>query len=201
MKIVSAEFVKSCAKKKDYPKDDLPEIAFVGRSNVGKSSLINTILNKRSLAKTSSTPGKTQLINFFNINSSFFLVDLPGYGFTKLPREVTAKWGPMIEEYLSGSERINGVVLLLDIRRKADKKDLKMVEWLEHYQIPYLIAVTKADKLPRGKRLQAVNDIKDCLKVYKFRGLICFSSRTEEGKRELLKEIEGLLNQGKETAK
>ncbi len=196
MKIVSAEFVKSCTKENDYPREILREIAFVGRSNVGKSSLINTLLNRRSLAKTSSTPGKTRLINFFKINLSFYLVDLPGYGYTSLPKEATANWGAMIEGYLSRRERINGVILLMDIRRDVDDKDLIMIEWLNRYEIPYIIAVTKSDKLARGKRLQAINDIRDSLKMSGAIAFICFSSKTEEGKKELLKEIGGLLNPG-----
>ncbi|MEK6576569.1 MAG: ribosome biogenesis GTP-binding protein YihA/YsxC [Nitrospirota bacterium] len=196
MKIVSAEFVKSCTKENDYPREILREIAFVGRSNVGKSSLINTLLNRRSLAKTSSTPGKTRLINFFKINSSFYLVDLPGYGYTSLPKEATASWGAMIEGYLSRKERINGVILLMDIRRKVDDKDLRMIEWLDHYSIPYIIAATKTDKLTRGERDKAVSGLRDSLDLSRARALICSSSKTKEGKTELLREIVGLLNPG-----
>lgn len=199
MKIVSAEFIKSCTKKSEYPKEDLPEIAFAGRSNVGKSSLINMLLSRRSLAKTSSTPGKTRLLNFFKINSSFYLVDLPGYGYTNLPKGVVAKWGEMIEEYFARRERINGVILLMDIRRKADQKDLTMLEWLNHCQVPYIIVVTKADKLPMGKRALAVNQIRNDLSASKARALICSSAKTKDGRIELLKEIEWLLSQENRT--
>ena len=155
MKILSAEFVTSAAGRKQFPADRKPQVAFAGRSNVGKSSLINAILNRKSLVKTSSTPGKTQLINFFLINGTFYCVDLPGYGYAKAPRSVVDAWAPMIEGYIKGSPQIRGVVVLLDIRREPDDRDQRLIAWLGQYAIPALFVLTKADKLKRGEMAKA----------------------------------------------
>lgn len=149
MKIVSAEFATSAAGPKQYPSDRKPHIAFAGRSNVGKSSLINAVVNRRNLVKTSATPGKTQLINFFVINSRFYLVDLPGYGYARAPREVVEAWGPLIEGYLKGTPELRAVVVLFDSRREPDERDRRLLEWLRHYGIPAIPVLTKADKLTR----------------------------------------------------
>src|SRR5512134_3718952 len=155
MKILSAEFVTSAAAPRQFPIDRRPQIAFAGRSNVGKSSLINAILNRKGLVKTSATPGKTQLINFFLINGSFYCVDLPGYGYAKAPRSVVDAWAPMIEGYIRDSPQIRVVVVLLDIRREPDARDERLVEWLAHYGVPACYVLTKSDKVKRGEAAKA----------------------------------------------
>ena len=134
--VKSAEFVTSAVKPSQYPLAILPEIAFAGRSNVGKSSLINTLVNRKRLVKTSSTPGRTQLINFFIINGSIGFVDLPGYGYAKVPKSVKKNWGPMIETYLSERKTLKGVVLIIDIRRIPRAEELNLIDWLDYYKIP-----------------------------------------------------------------
>ncbi|HWR73904.1 MAG TPA: ribosome biogenesis GTP-binding protein YihA/YsxC [Nitrospirota bacterium] len=155
MKILSAEFIISAARPEQFPVDARPQIAFAGRSNVGKSSLINALLHRKGLVKTSATPGKTQLINYFLINEQFYFVDLPGYGYAKAPRSVVDQWAPMIEGYLKGSPPLRTVVLLFDIRREPDARDRRMVEWLRHYQIPMVAVLTKTDKVKRQEMAKA----------------------------------------------
>ena len=160
MKIRSAEFVRSAASPKQFPSDKRPQIAFAGRSNVGKSSLINALLHRKNLVKTSATPGKTQMINFFIINDQFYFVDLPGYGYARAPRSVVDAWAPMIEEYLKHAPHLSAVVVLLDIRRVPDERDTRLVDWLNHYRIPIIYAVTKADKVKRGDARRAEEGIR-----------------------------------------
>ena len=159
MKILSAKFMTSAAKPQQFPDDGKPQVAFAGRSNVGKSSLINAILNRKSLVKTSATPGKTQLINFFLINQQFYCVDLPGYGYAKAPRSVVDAWAPMIEGYIKDSRQIRVVVVLLDIRREPDERDARLIAWLAHYCVPAFYVLTKADKLKRGETARALQSI------------------------------------------
>ena len=149
--VVRADFQKSAQKPKDYPPMEMPEVAFVGRSNVGKSSLINVLANRKGLVRTSSTPGRTQLINFFIINEVITLVDLPGYGYAKAPHEVRRQWGPMVESYLASRENLKAVVLILDARRIPSDGDLQMLRWLESYRIPPVIVLTKTDKLSKNE--------------------------------------------------
>lgn len=159
MKILSAEFITSAARPSQAPKDAKPQIAFAGRSNVGKSSIINALLNRKNLVKTSATPGKTQLINFFLINDEFYCVDLPGYGYAKVPYAVTDAWAPMIEGYLRESPRLRLVIVLLDIRRQPDARDARLVEWLRNYDIPSLYILTKADKVKRQEAARALREV------------------------------------------
>jgi GTP-binding protein len=190
VKINTAEFISSCVGPGAYPKRQLPEIAFVGRSNVGKSTLMNCLLNRHSLVKVSGTPGKTQTINFFLINDEFYFVDLPGYGFAKVPDMVKLKWKKMIETYLSQRENLSGVVLLVDIRRSPMKEDLLMKEWLEACKIPCLMVATKSDKLKSGAKAKSLEDIK---KAFQQAGIISFSSLSHEGKEGIWKGLSKLL--------
>ena len=157
MKILSAEFVTSATRPSQYPPAELPEVAFVGRSNVGKSSLINTLVNRKHLVKTSSTPGRTQLINFFDINDNLTFVDLPGYGYARVPAAVRKKWGPMIETYLSTRKTLKGVVIILDIRRLPREEEQNLIQWLAHFSICGIIVLTKTDKLSKTKIIKLLN--------------------------------------------
>lgn len=150
MKITSAELVISAAAPKQFPPTIVPEVAFAGRSNVGKSTLINSLLNRKSLVKTSSTPGKTQLINFFRINKNFHCVDLPGYGFAKVPEPIRRSWRALIEAYLSGREPLRGVVLIIDSRHGPTAEDVQLKQWLDASQRPVLVVANKVDKLKRN---------------------------------------------------
>lgn len=193
MIIKSSKFITSAVTQPQYPEDGLPEIAFAGRSNVGKSSLINTLINRKQLVKTSSTPGRTQLINFFMINKNFFFVDLPGYGYAKVPEHVKKNWGPMIETYLSTRETLRGVVLILDLRRIPAAGDLDFIKWLNHFRIPTLLVLTKADKIAKTKRIQNIIEISNKLGISQ-ENLILFSAKTGLGKEIILDEIEALLS-------
>jgi GTP-binding protein len=151
MKIRSADFILSASSPWQFPPPTLPEIAFAGRSNVGKSTLINSLLNRKKLVKTSSTPGKTQLINFFNINDKFHFVDLPGYGFAKVPENVRKQWQRLIEAYLQERETLRNVVLIVDSRHGPTAQDRQLKDWLDYYERPVLIVASKIDKLKRGQ--------------------------------------------------
>ena len=193
MIIKSSEFITSAVKPSQYPVTDLPEIAFAGRSNVGKSSLINGLINRKRLVKTSSTPGRTQLVNFFMINSAFVFVDLPGYGYAKVPISVKKTWGPMIETYLSTRETLQGVVLIMDLRRTPGLEELKFIDWLNHYDIPVIFVLTKADKLSKTKQIKQVIAISKTLSIDK-NSLILFSTKTRLGKEKVWDGIKNLLN-------
>ncbi|MTI81547.1 MAG: YihA family ribosome biogenesis GTP-binding protein [Firmicutes bacterium] len=193
MKIVSASFVTSAVDDSGYPKSKLPEVAFAGRSNVGKSSLINMLVNHKGLARTSKSPGRTQLINFFLINEQFHLVDLPGYGFAKVPEKVRLKWGQMIENYLSKRENLRGVVMLVDARHDPTKLDHQMYQWVCHYDKPAVIAVTKTDKLSKNQSIKQLASIKRQLNVKPEHQLVATSATTRAGRNELLKAIDNLI--------
>lgn len=192
MIVKSTEFIKSATKPSHYPEGDLPEIAFAGRSNVGKSSLINVLVNRKNLVRTSSTPGRTQLINFFNVNDRFTLVDLPGYGFAKVPLAVKKEWGPMMQTYLSRRDNLRGVVLIFDIRRTPVDEDRQMLQWLKAYDIPAVLVVTKCDKVSRNERAKHVALIAQALGVLK-EELCFFSALSRDGKDEVWERIERLL--------
>jgi len=194
MKIISAEFVKSAVWPPQYPPATLPEIAFVGRSNVGKSSLINTLVGRKKLAKTSNTPGRTQLINFFTINEKVSFVDLPGYGFAKVAQSVKKDWGDMIEAYLRERLSLALVVLILDIRRDPSEDDLSLRDWLEHYRIPYLYILTKTDKLSNNQAIARKRAIERTLGVSAGKKPILFSAITQKGKNDIWQFMEDHLS-------
>ncbi len=192
MYVKSAEFVTSAVKPAQYPRPGRPEIAFAGRSNVGKSSLINSLLGRRNLVKTSSKPGRTQTINFFLINDTFYFVDLPGYGYAKVPMEVRKNWGPMVEQYLKTRQGLRAVVVILDIRRKPNQGDYDLFAWLTHQSIPQIVVLTKADKLKSNKQAQRRTMIAEDLSK-DFASLILFSATSGLGKQELWKTVEARL--------
>ena len=165
MKIHSAEFLLSASTTRQFPAATLPEIAFAGRSNVGKSTLINSLLNRKKLVKTSATPGKTQLINFFKVNDQFYFVDLPGYGYAKVPESVRRKWQNLVDAYLSERETLRNVVLIIDCRHNPTVQDRQLLEWLEYYQRPSLIVASKIDKLKRGQVQKHLQKIKHDLSI------------------------------------
>ena len=180
-RIQDVRFIKSAVKPDQYPRHSLPEIAFIGRSNVGKSSLLNCLANKKNLARISNTPGRTQLINFFNVDEKMCFVDLPGYGFAKVPEHVKKQWQPMIEAYLLKSEWLKCVVLIVDSRHKPSRHDIMMREWLQAYEIPVLIVATKIDKIPKTKRKKHLNLVRDTLKLHSSEPLLSFSALNGEG--------------------
>lgn len=192
MIIRSAKFICSAVTPEHYPPADLPEVAFAGRSNVGKSSLINKILNRKKLVRTSKTPGRTQLLNFFEINEIYRFVDLPGYGYAKVPAEVQKRWRPMVETYLTSRSNMRGMVLLLDIRREPSKEDLNLWHWLQTMSIEVVTVITKVDKLSRNKRNKQIAAIARTLGCKK-EELIEFSALTGEGREEIWKALLKLL--------
>jgi GTP-binding protein len=192
MNIKSAEFVTSAAAPSQYPAEGLMEIAFAGRSNVGKSSLINILVNRKHLVKTSSTPGRTQTINFFDINQNFIFVDLPGYGYARVPEAIKKKWGPMIETYLSGRRTLKAVVVIMDIRRTPRKEEQNLLEWLEHHAIAKILVLTKADKLSKAKQDRQRAAHAETLGV-DVDTLILFSAKSRLGKEDLWLAIENHL--------
>ena len=192
MHITTAEFITSAVKPSQYPPADLPEIAFAGRSNVGKSSLINTLVNRKKLVKTSSTPGRTQLINFFKINHVMYFVDLPGFGYAKVPAAVRKKWGPMVERYIAERSNLLGLVVLMDIRREPGTRERDLMNWLNHYRIPYLPVITKSDKLSKNKQINRRKVIAKKLGL-SAGDLILFSAKTRLGVPDLWEAIKELL--------
>lgn len=192
MIIRSTAFIKSATRPGNYPEASLPEVAFAGRSNVGKSTLINTLVNRRGLVRTSSTPGRTQLLNFFDINGEFSLVDLPGYGFAKVPLAVKKDWGPMVRTYLERREQLKGVVVLFDIRRIPREEDLDLLDWLEEFEVPTIPVITKVDKISRNRRAAQVKPILEAtglpLEAFSF-----FSSLSKEGREDIWERIEDAL--------
>jgi GTP-binding protein len=186
MKITSAEFVKSAFSKKDWVTDGRPEIAFLGRSNVGKSSLINSLLLRKALARTSNTPGRTQSINYFLINQSFYFVDLPGYGYARVSKSMRSDWGKLAEEYLSASERLRLCIQLIDARHPPTQLDMQLNDWLLFNKKPHLIVATKADKLSANDLRRSLAAAKTDLTDSKIMG---YSSQTGRGRDELWSEI------------
>lgn len=183
-----------------YPMDGKPEIAFAGKSNVGKSTLINAILGRRALARTSSQPGKTRTINFYDVNDMMYVVDLPGYGYAKAPKSEIAKWGEMIETYLERREELRAIILLIDIRHEPGKNDIMMYDWLKHYGYDIIIAATKSDKINRSQIQKQLSIIKKTLKLQPCDVLIPFSGEKKTGVEELWAEIEKFLPGGEKAA-
>ena len=179
----------SAVAAKQYPNSQLPEIAFAGRSNVGKSSLINTLLNRKKLVKTSNTPGKTQTINFFNVNDHLIFADLPGYGFARVPEKIKKTWRIMVERYLLNRQTLKSVVFIIDIRRNPTEWDLKMKSWLEENGIDYILVATKTDKVTKKERKDKLNKISEAFLQDKDTVLIPFSSKNKEGRKKLWNEI------------
>jgi len=164
MKIIKAEYTISAVSPAQYPDADEPEIALVGRSNVGKSSIINKFLNRKDLARTSSQPGKTRALNFYHINDTWYFVDLPGYGYAKVSKEIRSTWGKFINRYLTNRPQLVGIVMLVDIRHVPSEDDVAMFEWLEQSGIPFIIVATKADKISRGNWPRNIKAIAQRLK-------------------------------------
>ena len=183
--IRSVSFIKSATKIDQCPRHDLPEIAFIGRSNVGKSSLLNSLVNKKNLARISNTPGRTQCINFFKIEENFCFVDLPGYGFAKVPDHIRAQWKPMIEGYLLQRDLLCRVILIIDARHAPTRQDVLMWNWLHAYQRTVLLVVTKIDKIPKNQRPKQTALIRETLNLTPEYPLFLFSAITGEGVKPL----------------
>jgi GTP-binding protein len=191
VKISTARFVKSAQRPDDFPRDERPEIAFCGRSNIGKSSLLNSLTNSRGLARTSRTPGRTQTINFFLINENMYFVDLPGYGYAKVSKTVREGWGPMIEGYLRSREQLRLTLMLVDSRIPPTESDATMKQWLDHHGIPNAVVLTKADKISRSQLSQALRTGATTLNT---KELIAFSAVTGAGKDKILERISAALD-------
>ena len=191
MKVTSAEFIKSAFEKKQWVRDDRPEIAFLGRSNVGKSSLINSLLQRKGLARTSNTPGRTQSINFFLINDAFYFADLPGYGFAKVSKAMRADWGTMAEEYLRDREQLALCVQLIDARHKPTALDIQLNEWLQHHAKPHVAIATKSDKLSKNELPKSLKTARSLLFGA---GVIAYSSTSGLGREEVWAAINEVIN-------
>ena len=189
MNIQNAALETVAGDQKQFPEARLPEIAFVGKSNVGKSSLINALLGRRALARTSSAPGKTRTINFYNIDNELYFVDLPGYGYAKVSRTEQQKWSAVIEAYLKKRPTLKKILLLVDIRHEPGAGDRTMYEWLRYYQVPTIIVATKSDKLSRNQVAKAIGVIRRELRPEPGTAIIAFSSETKEGRDELWQHI------------
>lgn len=193
MKVDRAEFIISAVNQDQYPTDGLPEIALAGRSNVGKSSLLNKLMNRKNLARTSQTPGKTQTLNFYRINDDLYFVDVPGYGYAKVSKKERENWGRMIESYFSTREQLRSAVLLVDLRHKPSEDDCLMYNWFKHFDIPVIIIATKADKISKGKHDKHRNVIRKTLDTHPEDKIILFSSVTGLGKDKVWREFDALL--------
>ena len=194
IKNVSLETV--CGITSRLPENTLPEIALAGKSNVGKSSLINAVMNRKSLARTSAQPGKTQTINFYNVNDAFYLVDLPGYGYAKVSEEVKAKWGKMVERYLRQSRQLKAVFLLIDIRHEPSANDRQMYDWIISQGYHPIIIATKLDKLKRSQVPSALKTVREGLKAGKETIILPFSALTKQGREEIYEVIDRLIEPG-----
>lgn len=199
MKILDAQFIISAVRPQQYPEDALPEIALAGRSNVGKSSLINKLILRKNLARTSSQPGKTQQLNYYRVNDMVYLVDFPGYGYAKVSKTQREKFGEMIETYLRDREPLKLQLLIIDIRHEPSKDDVLMYNWLKHYEIPTCIVATKADKIPRSKWDKHIKMIKTTLDADPRDSVVMFSSETGLGREQLWDVIANAIAREQET--
>ncbi len=195
MKITSSKFVISAIRRSQYPTDGLPEFMLVGRSNVGKSSFINTITNNKKMARVSNTPGKTRNLNFYLLNDSFYFVDVPGYGYASVSKKEHRKFGLMIEEYLEKRSNLVRTYMLVDLRHKPSDDDVLMYKYLKYYNLPVTIVATKADKISNNKREKAKSVILKTLELEKGDTFIVLSNVTREGKDKILNEIESLIEE------
>ncbi|SFJ42670.1 ribosome biogenesis GTP-binding protein YihA/YsxC [Thermoflavimicrobium dichotomicum] len=193
MKVTQATFEVSAVKPAQYPKDVLPEIALAGRSNVGKSSLINCLIERKNLARTSSKPGKTQTINFYRINDQFYFADVPGYGFARVSKSVREAWGKMMETYFTERKTLKAVIQVVDLRHPPTADDQTMYQFLKYHQLPVIVVATKADKIARGKWQKHLKIVKETLELQPEDPLILFSAETRQGKEELWRVIEAKL--------
>jgi GTP-binding protein len=193
MEIKKAEFVTSAVNAAGYPQDDLPHIAMVGKSNVGKSSLINALTNRSKLARVSGTPGKTRLINFFLINDRFYLVDLPGYGFARVSRTEKEKWGGMMNEYFEDTSRLKCIILIVDIRHNPTEEDKQMAKWIQYYRIPVLLAASKADKLGKTRIKAQIVTVRKLLGFSDKVPIVSYSAVTRQGLKDLLEQLDTFL--------
>ena len=193
MKIANAELEVIATRRSQYPDANQPEFLLVGRSNVGKSSFINTILERKNIAYTSSKPGKTQTLNFYHVNQEFYLIDVPGYGYAEVSKTIREKFGKMIEEYLKTRKQLKRVFMIIDFRHKPSEDDLLMYNFLKYFNIKVTIVATKADKVGSSKREKHKKQIMDELDLVVGDDLVIFSSVTKEGKEEILKKIEDLI--------
>ena len=194
MKVNNVSLEAVAVRAEQYPKDGKPEVAFAGKSNVGKSSLINSMVYRKAIARTSQNPGKTRTINFYNVEDKLYFVDLPGYGYAKAPKSEIAKWGKMIENYLLKRQELKGIILLIDIRHEPGENDRLMYDWLKHYGYRIIIVATKADKLKRSQLQKHTAMIKKSLGLSGEDILIPFSSETKDGRDELWEVIENIIN-------
>ena len=193
LKISSSKLDTIAVRRSQYPSENKPEFLLVGRSNVGKSSFINTILNQKNLARTSSRPGKTQTLNFYLVNDSFYLVDVPGYGYASVNHEQQKKMGLMIEEYLEKRDEMKRVFMLVDFRIKPTENDLLMYQFLKYYNIPVTIVLTKTDKVPSSKKERNLKLIKDTINLAVGDDLVLFSNLNKQGRNEILKILENYV--------
>ena len=192
MNVNNVDLEAVAVKREQYPATGMPEVAFAGKSNVGKSSLINTMVNRKALARTSQNPGKTRTINFYNIEEKLYFVDLPGYGYAKAPKSEQQKWGKMIEGYLTERQELRAIIMLVDIRHEPGENDMMMYDWLKHYGHNIIIVATKSDKIKRSQLDKHKKMLKTAFGLEKDDILLPFSSETKSGKDELWAIIEGV---------
>lgn len=193
MKVHNVEMVISAVRPEQYPEGGLPEFALAGRSNVGKSSFINRMIGRKSMARISSKPGKTQTLNFYKIEEQLFFVDVPGYGYAKVSKTEREAWGKMIERYITGREELRAVVQIIDLRHPPTQDDIMMYDFMKHYEIPCIIIATKADKIPKGKWDKHKKIVRETLEMEKDDPLIVFSSESGLGQEAVWKEIESRM--------